>query len=124
MHSFSCFFLLHHHFEALTPSPDSVLLSKGLINDDTMSDESGMEDEQTKIEIPIQIPETEIIQPEHDDLPSNSTINPVDEESQFIYDDNANRLICVGTTFDDIPQTITDSFALKTKVKTKKYILK
>lgn len=115
MHSFSCFFLLHHHVEALTTSPDSE--SKSLINNDTMSNESSIDEEQTQIENPISISENQLIQSEQDVLQANSTVNPVDEESQFIYDEDTNRLLCVGTTFNDIPQSITDAYAHKTKVK-------
>ncbi len=119
MHSFSCFFLLHHHFDALTTSTDTLSISSGIINDDRMSDHSDIEDESFDIDLPVQIPSNEIIQPESDNLPENSTINPVDEESQFIYDDETKRLICIGTHFDDIPQSIIDAYSLKTKVKEK-----
>lgn len=64
-----------------------------------------------------QIPKDEIIEPQSDDLSTDSTINPVDEESQFIYDDDSNKLICIGSNFDDIPQSIIDAYSLKTKVK-------
>jgi hypothetical protein len=84
-----------------------------------MSDHSDIEDESFDIDLPVQIPSNEIIQPESDNLPENSTINPVDEESQFIYDDETKRLICIGTHFDDIPQSIIDAYSLKTKVKEK-----
>jgi len=64
-----------------------------------------------------QISEDKIIEPQLDDLSADSTINPVDEDSQFIYDDDLQRLICIGSNFDDIPQSIIDAFSLKTKVK-------
>jgi hypothetical protein len=64
-----------------------------------------------------QISEDKIIEPQLDDLSTDSTINPIDEDSQFIYDDDLQRLICIGSNFDDIPQSIIDAFSLKTKVK-------
>jgi len=117
MHSFSCFFLLHHHFEALTTSPDSISISSSIINDDTMSDESDIEGEQSNIDTSVQIPQDEIIEPQSDDSRRDSAINPVDEDSQFIYDDETNKLICIGTNFDNIPQSIIDAYSLQTKVK-------
>jgi hypothetical protein len=113
MHSLSCFFLLHHHFEAVTTSPDTISISSGSINNDIMSDESDNDSE-------TRISEDKIIEPQPDDLSRESTINPVDEDSQFIYDDDSNRLICIGSNFDDIPQTIIDAFSFKTKVKEEK----
>jgi hypothetical protein len=64
-----------------------------------------------------QISEDKIIEPQLDDLSTDTAINPVDEDSQFIYDDDLKRLICIGSNFDDIPQSIIDAFSLKTKVK-------
>ncbi len=130
MHSFSCFFLLHHHFEALTTSTDSISISSGSIREDTMSYESdnedgqsNIEDEQSNIDMQMEIPQNEIIESEPDHPRGGSTINPVDDDSQFIYDDDSNRLICIGTTFDDIPQSIIDAYSLKTKVKKKQNII-
>lgn len=117
MHSFSCFFLLHqHHFDALTTSSDCISISSGSINDEIMSDDSDVEREQPTVDEPVEIPPNGITELERDNTRSDSTINPVDEESQFIYDDDMNRLICVGTTFSDIPQSIVDAYATKTKV--------
>ena len=113
MHSLSCFFLLHHHFEAVTISSDSISTSSGSLNDVIMSDESDHEDK------PIETSETVIIPPQSDDLQPDSTLNPDDEESQFIYDDDSNRLICIGSNFNDVPQSIIDSFSHKTKVRKK-----
>ena len=82
-----------------------------------MSDESDFqEEEQTNIVTTDQIPPNEIIQNESDNLPGDSTINPVDEESQFIYDEDMKRLLCIGTNFKDIPQSIIDAYAEKTTV--------
>jgi hypothetical protein len=117
MHSFSCFFLLHHHFEAVTTLSDSISISSGSLNDVTMSDESDVDGESFNNDIQPPIPTNEIIEPEPYDLPEGSTINPGDDESQFIYDEDCNRLICIGTNFDDIPQGVIDSFSQKTKVK-------
>lgn len=121
MHSLSCYFLLHHHFEALTTSSDSISISSGSSNDDDddeMSDESDIEHEPSSLDTSIQIPPNETIELERENTRSDSTINPVEEENQFIYDDEMNRLLCVGTTFSDIPQSIIDTYSLKTKVKT------
>jgi hypothetical protein len=82
-----------------------------------MSDESDFQDEETNINIIEPIPSNEIIEHESDNLPGDSTINPVDEESQFIYDEDMKRLLCVGTNFSDIPHSIIDSYAQKTTVK-------
>lgn len=123
MHSLSCFFLLHHHFEAVTTSNDSIPISSVSINNIKMSDEPDIDGELSNNDIQPIIPQNEIILPESDDLPQDSTINPSDEESQFIYDDDSNRLICIGSTFDNIPQTIIDSFSKKTKVKKKRIYL-
>lgn len=57
-----------------------------------------------------------VIEPEQDELPSDATINPVDEESQFIYQEETQSLYCIGSNFDDIPQSIIDAYASKTKV--------
>jgi hypothetical protein len=80
-------------------------------------EESNIEIEQSNIDVPFQVPPNEIIHPEPDILPPDSTINPIDEDGQFIYDDDTNRLICVGTNFNDIPQSIIDTYSLKTKVR-------
>ncbi|CAF0865456.1 unnamed protein product [Rotaria sordida] len=80
-----------------------------------MSDETYNESEQRNNDIIKQACENEIIEPQLDDLSKDSTINPADEDSQFIYDDNAQRLLCIGSNFDCIPQSIIDSFSLKTK---------
>lgn len=118
MHSFSSVFLLHHHFDALATSGDYIPISSHSLNDDTMSDESDAEREQSSLDTSVQIPTDEVIEVERDHLRSDSTINPVDEEDQFLYDEDMNRLLCIGTTFSDIPQNIIDTYALKTKVKT------
>jgi hypothetical protein len=76
-----------------------------------MSDESDHEND-----LAIPIINNQMSEPEEDDPRTNSTCNPVDEDSQFIYDDELKKLICVGSTFDDIPQSIIDAFSLKTKV--------
>jgi len=117
MHSFSCFFLLHHHFEELTTSLDSISISSASIKEDTMSSESDIEDEQFNIDAQMEIPQNETIVPEPDHPRGGSTINPVDEDSQFIYDEDTSRLICIGTTFDDIPQSIIHAYSDRTKVK-------
>ncbi len=117
MHTFSCFFLLHHHFEALTTSTDCISISSSSINDNIMSDEYESEDEQTSVDLFMQIPSDEIIVTETDNLPVESTINPVDEDSQFIFDEDTNRLLCIGTHFSDIPLSILDAYASKTMVR-------
>ena len=118
MHSFSCFFLLHqHHFDALTTSSDSLSISSDSINDEIMSDDSDTGPEQSFVDESVEIPPNEITELERDNTRSDSTINPVDEESQFIYDDEMNRLICVGNTFSDIPHSIVDTYASRTKVR-------
>lgn len=117
MHSFSCYFLLHQHFEAVATSTYSIPLSSVSVNDSKMSEEMENEPDQSNEQIPIQFSETEPPPPQPADLSRDSTINPVDEDSQFIYDDEAQRLICVGSQFDDIPQSVIEAYALKTKVK-------
>ncbi len=82
-----------------------------------MSDESDIEGEQSNIDTLVKIPQDEIIEPQSDDSRRDSAINPVDEDSQFIYDDDTNKLICIGTNFDNIPQSIIDAYSLQTKVK-------
>ncbi|CAF2337255.1 unnamed protein product [Rotaria sp. Silwood2] len=115
MHSLSCFFLLHHHFEAVTASTGSISIPASSINSYTMSDETDNENERLNNDTTQQIAENEIVEPQLDDLSTNSTINPTDEDNQFIYDDNTQTLICIGSHFDYIPQSIIDAFALKTK---------
>lgn len=120
MHSFSYFFLLHqhhHHFDDFTTSSDCISISSGSIYDENMSDQSDVEFEPSNIDEPEQILSNEITEVERDNTRSDSTINPIDEESQFIFDDEMNRLICVGTTFSDIPHSIVDAYASKTKVR-------
>lgn len=51
-----------------------------------------------------------------ENLSVDSTINPTDDENLFIYDDDSERLTCVGSTFDDIPQNIIDTYASRAKV--------
>lgn len=82
-----------------------------------MSDDSDIEYEQTSLDTSTQIPSEQTIEPERESARSDSTINPVDDEEQFIYDDEMNRLLCVGTNFSDIPQSIIHTYSLKTKVK-------
>ncbi|CAF0784077.1 unnamed protein product [Rotaria sp. Silwood1] len=115
MHSFSCFFLLHHHFEAVSTSTDSISISSGSINSSTMSNETDNESERLNNDTTNQIPENDIIVPQSDELSTDATINPIDEDSQFIYDDDTQRLICIGSNFDDIPQSVIEAFSLKTK---------
>ena len=57
-----------------------------------------------------------VTEPEQDELPSDTTINPGDEESQFLYAEDSRSLFCIGSNFDDIPQSIIDAYAAKTKV--------
>ncbi|CAF5228066.1 unnamed protein product, partial [Rotaria magnacalcarata] len=59
MHSFSCYFLLHHHFEAVTTSTYSLPVSSSNSSGDTMSDEPNNQDDLSKDETTIQIPENE-----------------------------------------------------------------
>ena len=79
--------------------------------------ESDTEREPSSLDTSVQIPPEEIIEPERDNLRSDSTINPIDDENQFLYDDEVNRLLCIGTNFSDIPESIIDTYSLKTKVK-------
>ena len=119
MHSLSCFFLLHHHFEATTISTDSASVSSRSINDDRMSETSDnaadhlVEETSDELVSPTPVP---VIEPEQDELPSDATVNPVDEESQFIYQEETQSLFCIGSNFGDIPQSIIDAYASKTKV--------
>ncbi|CAF1627783.1 unnamed protein product [Rotaria magnacalcarata] len=116
MHSFSCYFLLHHHFEAVTTSTYSLPVSSSNSSGDTMSDEPNNQDDLSKDETTIQIPENEEKLLDTIDLSTDSTINPGDEDSQFIYDSDFLRLICIGSHFDDIPQSIIEAYSLTTKI--------
>lgn len=61
---------------------------------------------------------------EQDELPLNMTNNLIEEDNQFIYDEDLSKLICIGSNFDDIPLSILHEYSLKTKVnKTKKKLL-
>jgi hypothetical protein len=53
---------------------------------------------------------------EQDELVLTITNNLFDEVNQFIYDEDSNKLICIGSDFDDIPLSIIQEYALKTKV--------
>lgn len=112
MHSLSCFFLLHHHFEAVSTAFESTRSTFLAINDVAMSEEADMDGQ---MEVPEQQQQPPI-EPQVDDLPSDTTINCIDEESHFIYDEDSNRLTCIGSNYDDIPQSIIDTFAIKAKV--------
>ncbi len=48
----------------------------------------------------------------HDELPTNL----IEEDNQFIYDEDLSKLICIGSNFDDIPLSILHEYSLKTKV--------
>ena len=111
MHTLSCYFLLNHHFQAVDDSFDTVSLSSNSINDDniSMSDFPEDPDETINNESKITIDDVEPVE--------GATINPDDEENQFIYDENSQLLICVGSTFNEIPQIIIEKYASKTKVK-------
>ena len=56
------------------------------------------------------------LESDQDELPSNIPTDLVDEDNQFIYDDDSSSLICIGSAFDDIPASIIQQYALKTKV--------
>ncbi|CAF3677373.1 unnamed protein product [Rotaria sp. Silwood1] len=48
---------------------------------------------------------------------SDSMLNPRnDEGSHFNYDPDTNKLVCVATDYDDIPASVIQAFALKTKI--------
>ncbi len=57
-----------------------------------------------------------LIESEHDELPLNMTTNLIEEDNQFIYDEDLSKLICIGSNFDDIPLSILHEYSLKTKV--------
>lgn len=58
----------------------------------------------------------EIAEVESTNIPQQSTVNPMDEEADFIYDEETNRLTCVGTQYSEIPQNIGDTYADRTKI--------
>jgi hypothetical protein len=60
-----------------------------------------------------------LMESEQDELPLNMTTNPIDEDNQFIYDEDLSKLICIGSHFDDIPLSILHDYSLKTKVNDK-----
>lgn len=98
MHTLSCYFLLNHHFQAVDDSFDIVSLSSNSVNDDN----SSMSD------FPQEDP--------YETVSNETANNPDDEENQFIFDENPRSLICVGSTFNEIPQSIIEKYASKTKV--------
>ncbi|CAF3304405.1 unnamed protein product [Rotaria socialis] len=51
------------------------------------------------------------IDPQPADLLKDSTLNSIDDNSQFKYDDESQRLSCVGSHFDDIPPSIIEEFS-------------
>ncbi|CAF0917119.1 unnamed protein product [Adineta steineri] len=109
MYSLSCVFLLHQHFEAATTSPEIIEISSKSLNNDIMSDEQDNDN-------PTQIVENETNEPRTDDVSSDSTINSIEDDSHFIYDEDSNRLTCIGSNYDNIPQNIIDRFSIKTKI--------
>lgn len=68
----------------------------------------------SQISIPITEPDT--AEPQPNGLSTDPTINPVDEDSQFIYDEDTGRLICIGSSFEDIPLSIIEKYSQTTKV--------
>jgi hypothetical protein len=58
----------------------------------------------------------EINAPIADESSAGATINPSDDESEFIYDEELQRLICVGVHYSEIPHGIIETYAAKTKV--------
>lgn len=113
MQSLSCFFLLHHHFDAYTPDADILSTSSGSINDDIMTDEWDTEIKQTDLDFTVVSPANEVI--ESDNSLQQSTVNPGDEEGEFIFVESSSTLFCVGTQYDEIPQSVLDAYASKTK---------
>ena len=109
MYSLSCFFLLHHHVDAAAAFTDSQSTSSGNTDDERMSDHS--EDDTDRPDPTAEYHE------ETSSPPADTAINPVDEDNQFIFDDDSRTLICVGSHFDDVPQSIIELFAQKTKVR-------
>ena len=99
-------------------SKDSTSASTSSLNDRIMNDELDNGCDELGNQLPIDTFESEIAGTQSDLLSTDSTINPLDEERQFIYDNDTSRLTCVGSNFDDIPQDIIDTFSLKTKVRT------
>ncbi len=64
------------------------------------------------------------VESEQDELLSTIKNDLMDEDSQFIYDEVFNKLICIGSNFDDIPFNIIQEYSLKTKVNYKNEINK
>lgn len=81
-----------------------------------MADEWDTEIQETETNFQAPSLADEIAEAELANVPIQSTVNPMDEEEEFIYDEETNRLTCVGTQYSEIPQGIVDAYADKTKV--------
>lgn len=79
-----------------------------------MSEESDKDNEKSKCVCDL------LIKSEQNKLSYDMTTNPIDEDNQFIYDEHFNKLICVGSNFDDIPCNIIKKYACKTQVNYKR----
>lgn len=118
MHTLSCFYLLHQDFEAFDTPYDYISLSSNSINDESMSEFSD-DTHHSSLDQWVDEPnpnETDLAADENPELPTGSTINPDDEEHQFVYDAGAQVLLCTGSTFNEVPQVIIDKYATTTKV--------
>lgn len=54
------------------------------------------------------------------DFPREEEENENEAESQFIYNEQSNSLLCIGEHFDHIPKSIIENYARKTRVKNEK----
>ena len=111
MHTLSCFYLLHHHFQAVDDTFDIVSLSSNSVNDDSASMSDYSDDHESDSNVDMNTDPADDVDPS-----GGATINPDDDENLFVFDESSRSLICVGSTFNEIPQTIIDRYAAKAKV--------
>jgi hypothetical protein len=57
-----------------------------------------------------------LVESEHDELPPTIPTYLMEDDHQFIYDEDLSKLICIGSNFNDIPLNILHDYSLKTKV--------
>ncbi len=60
-----------------------------------------------------------VMESEQDELPLKMATTLMNEDNQFIYDEDLCKLICIGENFDDIPLSILHEYSHKAKVNIK-----
>ena len=74
--------------------------------------------EESEYDSDVSLPTSNIlIESEHDEIPPTIATNLLEDEQQFIFDDDFGKLICIGSNLTDIPLSILHEYSLKTKVK-------